>query len=223
MLVVLLERGRDGAMVFLNERAADRKPFVITGAPNRAPMRGSRAWTRTRHRRWVCRALYHTVEWRNNRTLAFDLGAESGRAMLARVRAGTVRLEGTPSFREYPSGGGRDADAGMLTVCGGRCATPFRSWRYPVVRIAVPMRGAWTYALLGLMGSSWKILTITRQAKRRGDDRRARHLPVKKFMPHRRAVDADQHPLSAVRRDSEDALAMSTRAARFVMLPDLFN
>src|SRR5688572_29858595 len=77
VFVILLERRREGGICFLNKRFADQNPVVH-------------------------KALYHTVGVTQTSYLAFDLGAESGRAVLARLEGGLVRIDEIHRFANTP-------------------------------------------------------------------------------------------------------------------------
>ena len=186
MFVILLERRREGRICFLNERFADQNPVLH-------------------------KALYHTVGVTRKSYLAFDLGAESGRAVLARLEAGLVRIDEIHRFPNTPL-----AEAGTLRW---DVHALWREMRHALSLvgdtalsgIAVDSWGV-DYALLGAAGrAAREPLSLSRRAQRGRHGRCAGHrAPGRYLRRHRRAVHADQHDLPALRREPADAAPCST-------------
>ncbi len=198
VIEVLRERRRSCRIGFLNEGVAEQIPVVH-------------------------KALYHTVGVTRKSYLAFDLGAESGRAVLARFEAGLLRMDEIHRFPNTPL-----SDAGTMRW---DVDALWREMRLalstvgdtPLSGIAVDSWGV-DYALLGAKGELLESPYHYRDARNAAAMADALAIVPRddiyaatgvQFMP----INTIYQLFAAARHVPSPVEA----AERFVMIPDLFN
>ena len=152
----------------------------------------------------------------------FDLGAESGRAVVAELRSGALTIHEVHRFPNNPVMYGDSLHWDVARLWHEMRAALALVRGTQLAGIGVDTWGV-DYALVGERLSCSKSVPLSRRAKRRRDGRRAPERAEGRDLRHdRHSVHGDQHAQSA-RRDAPATPRLLAAADRLLMMPDLFN